>query len=168
MTDPNTHPITQATRSAIHLETRDLYLCDRASFELWQADRYVSGVDPSWEVLVRSKVDSGVDVRRVRIVSTPPSEYIRFEHFTTAEIIAAGEDVRWLSRRDASDLALPGNDFWLIDGDEIHFLHFDGDGDFPAGYQQWAASRDPQLIAFCVRSFESAWSRATPHAEFKL
>jgi hypothetical protein len=29
---------------------------------------------------------------------------------------AAGEDVRWLPRRRASDLALPGTDFWVLDG----------------------------------------------------
>lgn len=30
--------------------------------------------------------------------------------------VKAGEEVRWLPRRQASDLALPGNDFWLFDG----------------------------------------------------
>lgn len=162
------HPIAHASVSAIHLETRDLYLCDRASFDLWREGRYDSGVDTSWEDLVRSKVDQGVAVRRARIVSTPVCDYIRFEHFTTAEIVAAGEDVRWLSRRDASDLALPGNDFWLIDGEEVHFLHFNGDGDFTPAYEKWEVSRDPKLVGFCVKSFEDTWLRATPHAEFKI
>jgi Family of unknown function (DUF6879) len=40
--------------------------------------------------------------------------------------IAAGEEVRWLPRRRASDLRLPGNDFWLLD--ELTGQHHDQAG----------------------------------------
>lgn len=31
-------------------------------------------------------------------------------------VFTAGEDVRWLPDRRTSDIALPGDDFWLFDG----------------------------------------------------
>ena len=67
-------------------------------------------------------------MRRARIVSEPVSEYIRFEHDVTYTNVAAGEEVRWLPRRLASDIALPGNDFWLFDERLAVFNHFAGAG----------------------------------------
>ncbi len=68
-------------------------------------------------------------LRRARIVSEPASEYIKFEYEVTPTAnLAAGEQVRWLSRQKASDLALPGNDFWLFDDAAVLFNHFGGDG----------------------------------------
>lgn len=57
----------------------------------------------------------GVVVRRARIVSEPLSDYCRFEYDVTGPVnLAGGEEVRWLPRRRASDIALPGNDFWVL------------------------------------------------------
>lgn len=46
--------------------------------------------------------------------------------------IEAGEEVRWLPRRRASTIALPGNDFWLIDRHTVVWNHFTGAGDWAA------------------------------------
>ncbi|WP_423247285.1 DUF6879 family protein [Streptomyces decoyicus] len=58
----------------------------------------------------------------------PASEYIRYEHAGTYLNIDAGEQVRWLPRRDAATLALPGADLWLLDDQLIRFGHFSGAG----------------------------------------
>ena len=47
--------------------------------------------------------------------------YIRFEHATTGSNIDAGEQVRWLPRRRAADLLLPGCDCWVFDGRRVLF-----------------------------------------------
>ena len=61
--------------------------------------------------------------------SEPVTDYIRFEYAITGEVnVSAGEDVRWLPRRQASDLCLPGNDFWLFDGELVRFSYFSGAG----------------------------------------
>jgi len=53
-----------------------------------------------------------VDVRQARIVSEPVTAYTRFLHDTATEPnIEAGEQIRWLPRKLASGIALPGNDF---------------------------------------------------------
>jgi len=101
-------------------------------------------------------------LRRLRIVSLPPTDYIRYEHAVTPYNIEAGEDVRWLSRRDAADLALPGADCWIFDGTAIRWSHFAGDG----AYVGEGFTADPKVSAFCAEAFEKAWARAVRHAEF--
>jgi hypothetical protein len=107
----------------------------------------------------------GVRVRRARIVSEPVHEYIKFEHEATGSLnVAAGEEVSWLPRRRASDLCLPGNDFWLFDDHTIQFHHFDGDG----RVVEDELCTDPEVIAMCARSFEAVWERAIPHSDYRL
>ena len=63
--------------------------------------------------VVRAPVARGVTIRRVRVISEPLSEYLRWEHACTGVNIEAGEDVRWLPRTKAAGLLLPGADCWV-------------------------------------------------------
>lgn len=99
-----------AQHSAVHLEMRDHYgVGDEADdFNGWlrtgQRD-----ADPGsaywapWVDLISRAVARGVVVRRARVVSEPVTDYIRYEHAGTVVNIHAGEQVRWLPRRHASD-----------------------------------------------------------------
>ena len=154
-------------RSALHLEMRDLYSTSDPAYLAWQADRHI---DPLafygfWPKLLSEVVARGVVVRRVRIVSEPISDYIRFEYdITEALNLAAGEDVRWLSRRQASDLCLPGNDFWMFDERVVMLNFFSGSGE-SAGHQ---VSDDTGLIKLYAQSFAAVWERAVPHEAYRL
>ncbi|MFJ4873993.1 DUF6879 family protein [Streptomyces sp. NPDC088745] len=160
-----------ARKSAYHLEMRDTYgVADEAvGFAHWQrtGDRDTDPASPYWEPwvsLISRTVARGVVVRRARIVSEPVSAYIRYEHSSTVVNLGAGEDVRWLPRRRASGLALPGNDFWLIDGHFVRFNHFTGDGD-------WAAREDteePAVAELCATAFAAVWARAVPHDAYEM
>ncbi|MEU6226185.1 DUF6879 family protein [Streptomyces sp. NPDC047042] len=159
------------TRSAVHLEMRDGYMRSDPRFIAWQngvrddlADR-----DPArrpWLRLVADVVAQGVEIRRARIVSEPVSDYIRFEHHLTGPNVRAGEQVRWLPRRRASRLALPGNDFWLFDGSSVVFHHFAGDGELAPDDEEF--SDDPEAVKLCADAFEAVWGRAVPHADYRL
>lgn len=160
-----------AQRSAVHLEMRDAYgvAGEADDFARWQStgERDMDPGSPywsSWVELVRRTVARGVTVRRARIVSEPVSDYIRFEHAGTPVNVEAGEQVRWLARRRASDIALPGNDFWLIDGRVIRWNHFTGDGASGGG----EISEDPAAAKLCADAFETVWERATPHQDYKI
>ena len=97
-------------------------------------------------------------------MSEPLTDYIRYEHFiTAANNVAAGEDVRWLPRRRASDLCVPGNDFWLFDDRLIRFHHFSGDGEIVED----ELVTDPAVIRMCAAAFELVWDRAIPHADYR-
>ncbi|MEU3207895.1 DUF6879 family protein [Streptomyces cyaneofuscatus] len=153
-----------AERSAVHLEMRDSYMAD-ALFDRWRKgrDEELPEEYRQWQELVRETVARGVTLRRARIVSEPVTDYIRWEHSLTARHnIAAGEIVRWLPRRLASDLALPGNDLWLIDGERVLFHWFTGDGEW-AGHE---FNEDPATVKMVVTSLEAVWDRAIPHEEF--
>ncbi|RBM18960.1 DUF6879 family protein [Streptomyces sp. PT12] len=156
----------EAKHSAFHLEMRDGYALNE-DYQAWiSGERFdVAERWASWIALIAEGVARGVDVRRARIVSEPVSSYIRYEYDVTPENnIRAGEAVRWLPRRDASLLALPGNDFWLFDGTTVLWNHFDGDGN-SAGKE---LVTDPEAAKLCATSFEAVWERAIPHEDYRV
>nr|WP_254878621.1 DUF6879 family protein [Streptomyces sp. NA04227] len=139
-------------------------------FEAWQ-----NGVrdapdasDPQlrpWLSLVRELVGRGVEIQRARIVSEPLSDYIQFEHHLTLPTVEAGEQVRWLPRRLASALALPGNDFWLLDDKVVVFHHFAGDGELAPDDEEVTAA--PEVARLCRDAFTAVWKLAVPHADYQ-
>ncbi|MFD7838274.1 DUF6879 family protein [Streptomyces sp. NPDC059761] len=159
-----------ARTSALHLEMRDAYgvPAESPSFAHWLATG-TREMDPAsqywrfWVDLVARTVARGVVVRRARIVSEPLSDYARYGLAGAAVNAAAGEEVRYLPRRHASEIALPGNDFWLIDGRLIRWNHFTGNG-APADGEM---SEDPDAAALCATAFTSVWERAIPLADYK-
>ncbi|GGK48097.1 DUF6879 family protein [Streptomyces flaveus] len=156
-------------RSAVHLELRDCYMRSDPRFIAWQ-----NGVrnapednDPAlrpWLTLVAELVGRGVEIRRARIVSEPVSDYIEFEHHVTDANVTAGEQVRWLPRRQASDIALPGNDCWILDDRLVVFHHFGGDGELAPDDETF--TDDPATVKLCSSAFEAVWERAVPHTEY--
>lgn len=168
---PFSEMIAGCERSAIHLEMRDAYAVDyeKGPFAQWRAGFRHDPEDRAswwrpWLDLIQETVSRGVVVRRARIVSEPVTEYIRFEHSNTFTNIAAGEHVRWLPRRRASDIALPGNDFWMFDDRLVRWNHFTGDGT-SAGQE---ISDEPAAVKLCSEAFEAVWARAVPHDQYEI
>ncbi|MEV5680693.1 DUF6879 family protein [Streptomyces sp. NPDC052179] len=158
-------------QSAVHLEMRDAYAVDyeKGPFAEWRSGYRHDPADRGswwrpWLDIVADTVGRGVVMRRARIVSEPVSEYIRYEHSGTFTNIAAGEQVRWLPRRETSGIALPGNDFWLFDDQLVQWNHFAGDG----SSQGPEINRDPAAVKLCSEAFERVWDRAVPHDQYKI
>jgi len=155
-------------REAVHLEMRDTYAVqnEAARFAAFLATgRYAGDDDPDrreWLNRIQALTHAGRRVRRVRIVSEPITDYIRFEWVSAAPNLAAGEEIRWLPRRLASAIALPGNDFWLFDDATVVFSVFTGIGDV-AERQLYT---EPAVVELCRSAFTAAWSAATPHGEY--
>ncbi|GAA3009406.1 MULTISPECIES: DUF6879 family protein [Streptomycetaceae] len=158
----------QCQRSAVHLELRDSYApTDR--FEAWQRGERINWEDQaSWwhpyDQLITDAVARGVVIRRARVVSEPVSEYIRWEHYVTHANVTAGEQVRWLPRRQATSIPLPGNDFWLFDGALLRVHHFSGDG----AVVEDEITTDPDTVKLCTTAFEAVWERALPHHLYEI
>ena len=70
---------------------------------------------------------------------------------------------RWPPRRRASDLCLPGNDFWLFGEKLIRFSYFSGDGHILDD----ELVSDPTVARMCSVAFEATWDRSIPHAEYR-
>ncbi|RIQ32495.1 hypothetical protein DY240_05640 [Jiangella rhizosphaerae] len=153
----------------MHLEMRDAYMLDDPEFIAWQRGKRYRPDDRHswwrpWLDVVRATVDRGVVMRRARIVSEPISDYIRYEYDITFTNIAAGEQVRWLPRRQAKDLLVPGADLWVFDDTTVVFKHFTGDGQVDEPGMERVD--DPSLATQCAVVFEAVWERAIPHDEY--
>lgn len=66
-------------------------------------------------------------------------------------------------KRQASGLALPGNDFWLFDGTAVLFNHFAGDGTMTGE----ELVTDQTVVSLCSNAFAAVWERAIPHEEYR-
>ena len=65
------------------------------------------------------------------------------------------------ARRRASELLLPGNDFWVFDDRLVLWNHFTGEGEVsPEG---WEITEDLTQVKVCAAAFESVWDRAVSH-----
>jgi hypothetical protein len=157
-------------REAVHLEMRDVYATDieKDRFQSWlrneplDPDSEAEWWRPWFEFMERNK-EQGKTLKRLRIVSEPVTDYIRFEWLDAAELVRAGEDVRWISRQKASTLLLPGNDYWLFDRTIVAFTHFSGAGHV-VGHEM---TTDRDIVQMCSDAFDHAWSVAIPHAEYE-
>lgn len=159
------HLLRSAHRSAIHLETRDGYTPHDPDWTEWRSGRRFDPVDRwrDWFDLMSQTTARGVQVRRARVVSEPISAYVRFEYdVTSAHNIGAGEQVRWLGRKDAIDLLIPAVDFWVIDEQIVVVNHFDGEGDWVGEERRDSESLARQLTT----AFDAIWARATDHAAY--
>ncbi|ROO88096.1 hypothetical protein EDD29_5754 [Actinocorallia herbida] len=156
-----------SARSAVHLEMRDVYAVSDPSYDLWLKGESFDRAEREamWKDILAELLSRGVVVRRARIVSEPVTDYIAYEHAVTSSTnLAAGELVRWLPRRGAADLALPGTDFWLFDDAVVQWNHFAGDGTVQAG----EVSTDAAAVRLCAEAFEAVWERGTDHSAFRL
>ncbi|MEU1126564.1 DUF6879 family protein [Streptomyces sp. NPDC005899] len=163
--------IRSVRESAVHLEMRDGYGVDNEveGFAAWKQGHRLNPDDRGswwrpWLDLVQEVTAKGVVIRRARIVSEPVSDYIAFEHSGTFTNVAAGEQIHWLPRRSASDLALPGNDFWLFDGRLVQFNVFDGVGRWVHTDQ----TEDAAVAKLCASAFEAVWERGIPHEKYTV
>ena len=155
--------------SAVHLEMHDQHMTSDPAFQAWLAGR-AAPQEPAaqyraYTQAVLAAVRRGVTVRRARIVSEPVSDYVRWEHSLTGPVnVAAGEEVRWLPRRLASTLALPGNPYWVLDDRLVRFTLFSGDGEV-LGHQY---SEDRAVVEACGSAFETVWGHAVPHEDYQV
>jgi hypothetical protein len=154
-------------RGIVHLEMRDSGPLDDPVLADWRAGKVIVPAErwPDWFEMTSKTTTRGISIRRARIVSEPVSDYVKYEFDVTDGLnVAAGEQVRWLPRRRASDLALPGNDFWLFDDRIVQFNHFSGNGD----WLDVERVTDPAVVRLCSVAFESVWQRAIPHEDYRV
>lgn len=76
--------------------------------------------------------------------------------------------MRRLPRRHASNIALPGNDFWLLDDRLVQFHHFTGTGTGDRAPDGKERTTDPAAVALCHATFETVWERAVPHEKYPV
>ncbi|MFI6298869.1 DUF6879 family protein [Nonomuraea sp. NPDC050790] len=153
-----------AGKPFLKLELRDTYAIDAELFDAWRRgdEATVSRFVDAWRDKVASEVAAGRPIRRVRVVSEPLSEYQRMAVDISGSAVDAGEELRWLPRRLASSLALPGNDCFVLE--DLVIFNVLGGSDERSEIQLF---RDPEVVSLCRNAFSAAWDLAIPHREYK-
>ncbi len=90
--------------------------------------------------------------------------HIRYEYDVTAVFnLAAGEQVRWLPRRQATGLLVPPVDFWVFDERLVVWNHVAGDGSSLPRER----CDDTSIAKTCVVAFDAVWERGIPHERYR-
>ncbi|MCP2343060.1 DUF6879 family protein [Actinomadura rupiterrae] len=155
--------VLSGVRSLLKVELRDHYAMDDALFASWRAGdlgavrRAAEAYRDTFEARRYERFG------RVKVVSEPLSEYHRFVlDFSALAIELTGADIRWLPRRLTSGLLLPGNDFFVLDGEKALFNVLDGDDNL-AEVQLY---REPEVVKACLEAFAAASALAVPLHEY--
>ncbi len=115
-----------------------------------------------WLSMVRQAASEGRRFTRVRVVSLPLSDYNRWSHVIAQHNIAAGEDIRYITREGAQDAGLPNEDYWLFDSRQLLRMEFGDDDRFIGG----EIIENPARIVQYNYWRDAAWHHAVRRDEF--
>ncbi|WP_043617277.1 DUF6879 family protein [Nonomuraea candida] len=153
--------------SAVHLEIHDEHMTSDPWYQAWLAGEKwtdLSGAE-KWTATLAPAIKRGVKFRRVRMISEPASNYMRWQYeVAPLTQLAAGEDLRWLPRRLASAIAIPANPYWVLDDRLVRFSVYGGDGE--VHWRQF--TEDSGIVGMCARAFEECWAAAIPHEGYRI
>lgn len=155
-------------RTAVHWELRDDYTPDSEELAAWHSGWRPDPADSEYRegyyADIAAMVARGVEIRRLRLVSEPVTEYVRYEHALTFANIDAGEQVRWLPRSSAAYLLVPALDGWIFDSELLLTHHWSGRGDLQAR----VVTQDPGVVKLYSEAFEALWPLGIPHRDYVL
>jgi hypothetical protein len=114
----------------------------------------------NWLTMITEATKDGRRFSRVRVVSTPLTDYSRFGLFCSEYTNAAGEDIRYLARDGAVDL--PDYDYWLFDSRKLVRMLFDDKENFLGG----ELIEDPATIVKHNYWRDAAWHKAVRRDDF--
>ena len=114
-----------------------------------------------WFDWVAELTAAGRRIGRVRVLTEPLTDYLRFELSFTGQAVDAGEDIRLLAANDARKLQLPREDFWFFDDRLIAVLLF---GD--TGVTAAEVIDDPSEVNRYRAVQQLALSAAVPYREW--
>lgn len=112
-----------------------------------------------WFTFVRASVDAGRTVRRVRVQEDPPTDYQQWERWYGRWSAGAGEEIRYLSRREADALGLGDGadvDWWLVDDHLLLAMRFDSAGNRVGIELMWS----PAALETARAWRDLTWTRA--------
>jgi hypothetical protein len=159
------HLFREFRHTAFRLETRRGYASDRNStkWQRWQAGEDIA-TEPAnaWRENVAVQTAAGKRFERVRLVDEPATDGQRFLLVSAPGNVAAGEDIRNLTRAEAERLRLPDYDFWLFDSKVVARFAFDEDDTTLGVY----VTEDPAEVLAACQARDAAWHHAVPTTEF--
>lgn len=155
--------ITSFSSSAWRWECQGVYHepDEQEPFALWRQGRPDYSFLDDWLAMVRQWRADGKTFQRVRMLTDPATDYLRWMLSLTHLNVEAGDDIRWLSEADATRLGAPPDDFYLLDDELVVVMHFGNSG--VAGAE---VTDDPARVEAARRWRALAWQHAIPHTEY--
>jgi hypothetical protein len=116
-------------RNSWRWECQGDYQVDEAKLQRWRAGLPFEETRASlkWHAYVRDLRQRGIPFERVRMLTEPLTEYLRWMLGVTYRNINAGEDIRWITESRARALKMPDYDFYIIDDERVAIMRFDAD-----------------------------------------
>ncbi|HET9256380.1 MAG TPA: hypothetical protein VFO16_14435 [Pseudonocardiaceae bacterium] len=151
--------------TAFRLEVRVTYApsYERESFERFlTGEPYELSWMQEWLSMIRDATKGGRRFSRVRVVSLPLSDYNRWSYVISQHNIAAGEDIRYLTRERALEIGLPDHDYWLFDSRGLLRMRFDAADRFIGG----EIVEDPSVVVRHNYWRDAAWHHAIRRDRF--
>lgn len=155
-------------RSAWRLETQPFYV---ENYEQADLKLYLAGTPRQpdqadwfrpWMEQVARQTAQGKRIGRVRVQSEPPTGYQRWERYVGRWNIAAGEDIKYMSRSRAEQIGLPlDHDWWLLDDGRVIVMKFAVTGEIASK----ELITDPGSVAPYLTWRDLAVRNATPAAQ---
>ncbi|MEU8952082.1 DUF6879 family protein [Streptomyces sp. NPDC048489] len=159
------HLFAEFRHTAWRLKTRRGYATDRNGprWQRWLDGEDVASDPPnSWRENVRARTAEGKRFERVRLVDEPATQGQEFLTATAPGNVAAGKDIRNLTRAAAERLRLPDHDFWLFDSKVLARFAFN-ENDTALGVY---VTEDPAEVLAACQARDTAWHHAVPTQEF--
>jgi hypothetical protein len=153
------------TRSAFRLETLPVYTMPEEQDTI---RRFLAGEAPSrdyhygWMDTVAAAAAAGRPIQRVRVLSRPLSDYIRFEFAYGYDFSnSSGEDI-WIADMTDNNSGLPAEDFWMFDESAVVRMLYREDGT-QIGRE---LVEEPDLAQY-LKWRDIALASSVPYAEYR-
>lgn len=133
---------------------------EREPLQRWREGEPDWSFMDEWLATIRALRAAGKTFERARMVTEPPTEYLRWMFAFTHLNTEAGEDIRWITESRARELGMPTYDFYLFDNERVATMHFDENG--VAGAE---VTDDAEVLAEHQRYRDLVWPAAIPHSQ---
>lgn len=156
----------QFERIALRWEAQGEYTLQDAELEPWRRwhEGHRDGFDwlRPWLDTVRNATCTGRRIARVRMLTQPLTDYLRWQLDVTPANLSAGEDIQVISEATARELALPEHDFWVFDDRRVVVLRFD-----ELGLAGAETLTDPEIVERHCRWLDIAFAHAQPFHQYR-
>jgi len=163
-------PYATFTHSAFRLETLPQYLVEVEAEEFanfLKGEPVPSTVDTPWFRQMAAGTKAGKRWHRVHTVERPLSDYLRYEIEGYRDCVLCGDDVRIADLGGHPELRAFTEDFWLFDAETDHpsvsLMRYDAEGHYLGNWR----TRDPEIVAECIRQRDAALAASVPLEEFR-
>lgn len=152
-------------RSSWRWECQGHYAVDEPELAAWKTGQPFDETDDdrAWIAYIRQLTAAGIPFERVRLLTEPLNDYVRWILTTTDRNIEAGEDIRWLRQSDAASLGMPDYDFYLFDDERVVIMRFD-ERKVMTGLE---LDETPEVVARHREHRARAWDSAIRHHDYR-